>query len=116
MREKIELNKTNKALCGQLDVLCDEYKSLDEKFKSVKNELEIIKENIKSKLDQNADYTTTKFRVVVSIQPEKVEFKYDMKKILEQYPEIKGNKMFGDFQTKAEIKSLKSVEYLKRED
>ena len=110
IREKIELNKTNKQLCGKLDLLCEEYKNLDNKIKSLKNDFEIIKENIKSELNQDADYTTTKFRLVISIQPEKTEFKYDIKKILEAYPEIKENKLFGDFKTKAEVKSLKSID------
>ena len=110
IRTRIELNKTNKQLCGKLDILCDEYRSLDNKIKILTNEFEIIKENIKSELSQDADYYTTQYKLVVSIQPEKTEFKYDMKKILEVYPEIKENKMFGDFKTKAEIKSLKSVE------
>ena len=110
IRTRIELNKTNKQLCGKLDLLCDEYKNLDNKIKSLKNEFEIIKENIKSELNQDADYFTTQYKLVVAIQPEKTEFKYDIKKILEAYPEIKENKLFGDFKTKAEVKSLKSVE------
>ena len=110
IRTRIELNKTNKQLCGKLDLLCDEYKSLNNKIQSLTNDFEIIKENIKSELDQDADYFTTQYKLVISIQPEKIEFKYDIKKILEVYPEIKENKLFGDFKTKAEIKSLKSVE------
>lgn len=109
-RTRIELNKANKQLCGKLDLLCDEYKSLDNQIKSLKNEFEIIKENIKSELNQDADYYTTQFKLVVSIQPEKTEFKYDIKKILSAYPELKENTAFGEFTTKAEVKSLKSIE------
>lgn len=114
IRTRIELNKTNKQLCGKLNLLCDEYKSLDNKIQNLVNEFEIIKENIKSELKQDADYYTTQYRLVVSIQPEKTEFKYDMKKILEAYPEIKENKLFGDFKTKAEVKSLKSIDVIKK--
>lgn len=110
IREKIELNKTNKSICGQLDILCSDYKELEQQYKKVKYDLDLVKENIKGYVTEDADYYTTQYKLVVSIQPEKTEFKYDMKKILEAYPEIKENKLFGDFQTKAEVKTLKSIE------
>ena len=114
IREVIELNKTNKQLCGQLDILCDEFKDLEQKFKAIKHDYELIKENIKSKLSTNADYFTTKFKIVMSITPSKTEFKYDIEKILKAYPEIRENEAFGDFQTKAEIKTLKSIDLLRK--
>ena len=114
IRNRIELNKGNKQLSGQLDVLCDEYISLKQKIDELSHDFDVIKENIKSKLNQDADYITTKFKIVVSISEEKTEFKYDMDKILEAYPEIAENKAFGSFKTKASIKRLSSVDELKK--
>lgn len=113
LRNRIELNKTNKQLCGQLDILCADYKELENKYNAIKHDYELVKENIKSRLTEDADYFTTQYRLVVSIQPAKTEFKYDMKKILAKYPEIAENTEFGEFKEKAEIKSLKDIEPLK---
>ena len=114
IRERIELNKTNKQLSGQLDILCDDFVDLEQKFKAIKHEYEIVKDNIKSRLSKSADYFTTKFKIVMSITPAKTEFKYDIEKILKAYPEIKENIAFGEFQTRAEVKTLKSVEGIKK--
>ena len=114
LRNRIELNKTNKKACGQLDILCADYKATEQTFKAVKAELETIKENIKSYVTEDADYLTTQYKLVVSIQPAKTEFKYDIKKILADYPEIVENKLYGDFTEKAEVKTLKSVEKLEK--
>ena len=87
LRNRIELNKTNKQLCGQLDILCADYKELENKYNAIKHDYELVKDNIKSRLTEDADYFTTQYRLVVSIQPAKTEFKYDIKKILAKYSE-----------------------------
>ena len=114
IRTKIELNRTNKKVCSQLDILCSDYRELEQQYKEVKHDLELVKENIKGYVTEDADYYTAQYRLVVSIQPEKTEFKYDIKKILSAYPELKENTAFGEFTTKAEVKSLKSIEELKK--
>lgn len=116
LRNRIELNKTNKQACGQLDVLCSDFVELENKYNALKYEYETVKANIKSRLDEDADYFTTQFKMVMVIQPAKTKFEYDMKKILEKYPEIAENTAFGDFKEKPEVKTLKSVEPLKPAD
>mgnify|MGYP003301455517 CR=1 FL=1 len=112
IRERIELNKTNKKLCGELDILCDEFKDLERKYKEIEHDLEIIKSKIKNSLGEDADYITKNFRIVVSIQPEKQEFKYDIPKILKVHPEYEENPAFGEFKTKKEIKKVASIDRL----
>ena len=114
IREKIELNKTNKSVCGQLDILCSDYRVTKQKYDTAKHDLDLIKENIKGYVSEDADYTTTQYRIVVSIQPAKTEFKYDIEKILKAYPEIKNNENFGKLTTKDEIKSIKNIEPLEK--
>ena len=112
LRNRIELNKTNKQLCGQLDILCDEYKDLETKADKINHEFDTIKNLIKSKLNENADFLTTKFKIVMSITEAKTEFKYDIEKILKKYPEIKENEEFGSFKEKAEVKRLSGIDRL----
>ena len=114
LRNRIELNKTNKQACGQLDILCADYKETEQKLKAIKTEFETIKENIKGYVSSDADYFTTQYKLVVSIQPKKTEFKYDIDKILKAYPEIAENLAFGEFKEKAEVKTLKSIEKLEK--
>lgn len=114
IRNRIELNKGNKQLSGQLDVLCDEYISLQQKIDELTHDFDIIKEKIKKDLNEDADYITSKFKIVMSITEAKTEFKYDMEKILKVYPEIKDNQVFGNYKTKASVKRLSSVEELKK--
>lgn len=108
-RKEIRLNQTNKQACGAIDSLCEEYEKLESQVKFLADELETVKSKLKARLNENADYYTANYRIVISITPEKTEFKYDTKKIIEQYPEIKENKKFGKFSTKKEVQSLKSI-------
>ena len=114
IRTRIELNKSNKQLSGQLDILCDEYITLQQKIDALNHDSDIIKEKIKRDLNEDADYITSKFKIVMSITAEKIEFKYDIDKILKAYPEIAENEAFGNFKTKASVKRLSSVNELKK--
>ena len=112
VRTRIELNKTDKKQCGQLDLLCQAYREADELQKKYKAQVETVKENIKSRLDLDADYITTQYKIVISITPPKTEFKYDIEKILKVYPELRENVAFGKFETKDEVKTLKRIDKL----
>lgn len=112
IREQIKLNETNKKDCKVINSLCEEYKELERKYNDVKNDFELIKGKIKERLKVDADVFTNEFKIVMSIQPSKEDFKYDMEKILKTYPEIKDNPAFGEVKIKNEVQTLKSVEKL----
>lgn len=112
IRNEIRLNETNKKDCGVVNSLCEEYKDLKNQIDELTKDFELVKSKLKERFKVDADILTNEYKIVMSIQPSKEEFKYNMDKVLKAYPEIENNPAFGEVKTKAEVQTLKSVEKL----
>ena len=97
-----------------LNDLCSNYIRVKQNLDFTTKELNLTKDAIKHGLDENVDYITSKYRIVISITPSKTEFKYDIDKILALHPELKENEAFGHYETKSPVKAIKDIKELKQ--